>query len=488
MSLEAQITPEQLFVKAGLTRCTSLYQRVCDAIHGMFEGIRLPLNEDWLVDTLGLMTRRGQSNLLNKLLPSVRNIDRCERFITWLGSTCKPTLNGGLWFSLSAQSKITVKEYIKISTFHNVEELVRAILTPNAVRDLALDDITQNQIKSRSTYWSHYEDSILSIRIIVPISTAKAISNEVEYWDWLEVFEHPESATEIAIFEFKEYIAVEFFRGPASEIRVFENNTRRVNYLLKQNKLQLYGIRRLSEKGVHDHMMLWQWACEKWLRLNFQIVPDPSVSRFKGLPNKASDYSHTKGLPVPSLELLKKRDDQLNSWNNDYLTREAKIKKGESLGTVKTRRLKMFAKQAGDLGDFSLMIENLKAAAMLDDMDSVTKLAYWFLKKQPASKEDRIEGEYWHRVHQIFLGNFDLNSIDIVLRQISLKGMDIHINEKPLFVNSKRHIGVKYKGEIHPLYLLKSLTFAIFLETVSDDLEVSPMGLNATGFFIALDE
>jgi hypothetical protein len=489
MSLNAGVTPGELLISTGLARCTNLYRDICFALIDLTTEIKLPKHENWLVNSIGELSNKVRVEFLNSLIPKIRNLKESNKFISWLSEYCHPSIENSIWFNLNVDTKKILRTYIEISDFCNVEHLVRLILSKHVIEELNIDEATKKQIRSRDIYWSHYQDSIVSIRVIVPKTTAKAISNISTQPEWLEIFEDNNASTEIVIFEFSNHIIVEFLRGRSSEVRVFKNNSRNVNLLLKQKSIRLDTIRKLFENGVHDHVFLWQWACEKWLRENYKILPDSHITKFKGLPPSASTYRQLSGLPTPKLDLLLERKKQLESWNSYFFQDEKIVKKGQ-VDSLEMRMWTVKARQDKDHGDYKSMCKHLELAAKLGDMNAAYRLAKWLLTKGGATETERVLGEYWLKISNIYKGEENLSKKDIIAWQKRLnknwKGK--YIKRQVFRLIKTSHIGVKYLNRVYPLCLEKDLAYTIYLNDEHYSLDECPEISDTKGLFITLNE
>ncbi len=114
--------------------------------------------------------------------------------------------------------------------------------------------------------------------------------------------------TEVCIFDFGEWLVVEFFRGRGSETRLFPNNHRNQQVLFGNSNLSAKRIRYLGGEA-HDHKYLWQVLCREWLQEK-GIQPNPGT-----LPG---------GKPTP--DKFRQRQNKLEQWNHEIeqLEQEAK--------------------------------------------------------------------------------------------------------------------------------------------------------------------
>ena len=78
-------------------------------------------------------------------------------------------------------------------------------------------------MKKRRKFWADYSNRFQQLRILLPQSSLTAISNQYRgNVDRLE--DDGSDTTEVCIFNFGEWIVVEFFRGRGSETRLFSYN------------------------------------------------------------------------------------------------------------------------------------------------------------------------------------------------------------------------------------------------------------------------
>ena len=176
----------------------------------------------------------------------------------------------------------------------------------------------RNQLERRKGFWSNYSDRFERLRILVPASTSW-ISQELTR-DIDILVNDGSNETEICIFDFGDWFIVEFFRG-SSEILLFNRHySANVEKTLFQSpNLSISDIRRLYRFGgeIHDHVFLWQYYAEKWLRTQHNIYPNDGITRFKGLGSQYNQYTPTTGLPTPAVDKQRIREQKLARWRQD---------------------------------------------------------------------------------------------------------------------------------------------------------------------------
>jgi hypothetical protein len=277
----------------------------------------------WLTSCLKQMTRSEKVTFCDQMLVDYQRI--ITPMVTWLKAHCLPDSNDTIWFDLDGHSRSILKKHFKMSSYYSLQSLIDNICEKGTANLLGLSERDVKQLKSRSLFWSNYSENFNQTRLLIPYKTAAVTS-----WDkTLEVIKLPdtlEENSEVCIFDIGDRILVEVLRGDASELRIFESTSRNKKRLLHDNDLTLRSIRQMACTCIHDHVALWQHFCEQVLRTQHQIYPNSGLLRFKGISKRGATYSVKTGLPVPEDSMFLERLKQLDSWNNAFWGREAKIK------------------------------------------------------------------------------------------------------------------------------------------------------------------
>tara|TARA_R110000787_G_scaffold38044_1_gene96126 strand:- start:6461 stop:8413 length:1953 start_codon:yes stop_codon:yes gene_type:complete len=489
LTMQKGVSPSEYLNKLNLAKCTQLYFNICNALKAIASELVVELHAEWLIKVLQELSSQVRIETMNNILLRVEGLNRSQRIIDWLEINCDPTHEESLWFDLSGEAKKRLRELIKITDFHYVNQLSSFLTSNNVARALELSETEVKKIQARRKFWSHYKDSFLSVKVYVPKETYN-LQNEFGYeFEGLHQFYKDDEKSEIIIFELTDYIIVEFMRGTASEIRLFPNNKRHTNLLLRNEKLSIEHITSLFELSVHDHVFLWQWACESWLRTNFKIFPDKGVNRFDGLPPASSKYDPSKGLPKPSDNLLQQRNELLESWMQMYLALEKKNKPAsrKEFEIYENNRLAELYRYTGDT---IAMVRNLDKAVQLGDMKAVKYLANWLLTKTIATKPERERGETLLKAFEIYEGKHSIFKQKIFVWNNSKREELIQeITERPIRKLPDSHIGINYKSSIYQLYILGKDHLAIFLDDKAYSPEEHPAirsNINASGLKVAI--
>ena len=163
------------------------------------------------------------------------------------------------------------------------------------------------QLEARQIFWGYYSNRFERLRILLPQTSLNAIGYELK--GDVDLLENDGSnSTEVCIFDFGEWLVVEFFRGRGSEIRLLANNAKNRQILFAESKLSVKRIRGLGGEK-HDHVFLWQFFCRQWLQQK-GIQLNPGTEPYR----------------TPTADKLRQREQKLERWQNDIasLEREAK--------------------------------------------------------------------------------------------------------------------------------------------------------------------
>ncbi|MEY2977335.1 MAG: hypothetical protein RLZZ435_1474, partial [Cyanobacteriota bacterium] len=135
----------------------------------------------------------------------------------------------------------------------------------------------------------------------------------------LDNYDPNQDFTEVCIFDFGTKIIVEFFRGRNSEIRLMDISKR--DYLFNQ-QLSCERIRILGGE-MHDHCVLWQTECERWLA-SHGIFPNDNLKTFKISKNFVRKYTKDSGIILEESDYIdlnqkrQKRQKCVESFNKDW--------------------------------------------------------------------------------------------------------------------------------------------------------------------------
>ena len=339
MAIRKKKPIKKCFHDLRLPRCTRLINETISNIPSVLDGLDFKNNEVWLVESLNQSSTRNIIELIERLLQNHKKLKSCKQIIRWLDEYCLPRNKEGYWQKLSKDAQKNLRKII-VPEYYKAQNLVKILQKKEIISGLALYERSKKQITERGVFWEHYQSRMWSVRVLIPLSTDQVLKahNILTPVDVMP----EEKASEAIIMEFTDVIIVEVLRGEESEIRLFENNAHNVQLLLNQKIVDLDVIRKLHQDDVHDHVALWQWACEKWLRLEYGIIPDDEVTLFKGLPT--CSYTKGSGLLTSDQVMLKARDRGLAIWAEPFFHKEQTL--GKYNDNVENRGIQKYAKYA----------------------------------------------------------------------------------------------------------------------------------------------
>ncbi|MDJ0773075.1 MAG: EH signature domain-containing protein [Mastigocoleus sp. MO_167.B18] len=321
------LTPNQLLTKYQLPAEISITKKSYDHIAHQFSNSDRINHQhvEWLLKCLEQMNRRQQVRTVEHLLIQVNQhiVAEFPVLIDWLRQHYGSAVANSRWNELSAEAKVAMRKWIGAVSYQDFQKLVMLILNR-----LHLEDWEKRRLNSRSGFWSNYSDRFERIRILLPESSINILGNDLNSQDVTILRNDGSDPTEICIFDFADWFLVEFFRGNGSETRIFPKNYQTEQQLFN-SQLSIKQLRALdSSHEIHDHVYCWQYFCERWLRQK-KIFPNEGTERFQGVPNQYNTYNPLTGLPEPSDEDMRKRDQKLKSWRENMAKLERKAEYSE---------------------------------------------------------------------------------------------------------------------------------------------------------------
>lgn len=247
---------------------------------------------NWLLNCLDEMSAQQQLEAVNHLLTHVSSYlaSQHPQLVDWLRRNYR---NGAGWNLLSDTAKHRLREWIGAVNYGDFQELVDLILAK-----IHFEKWEANQLVRRREFWADYSNCFEQIRILLPQTSQKVIGSELKRN--VDILENDGSEqTEICIFDFGDWLVVEFFRGIGSETRLFPNNHENQQLLFGSSKLSVKQIRAMGGEK-HDHKYLWQVFCREWL-LSKNISPNTANKTIKN----------------PTPHELHQRNIKLTRWQND---------------------------------------------------------------------------------------------------------------------------------------------------------------------------
>lgn len=320
---DRRLTPRSCLAQFKLPTNNQVVDRILDVVVDLViqRGTHIQSKQlEWLLACFQEMSVQQQIQQVDKLLTagSKEMGSRSSKLVEWLRLNYGPRTANSHWHQLSDRGKSALRRWIGAASWGDFQRLINALL-----QQLNQDDFQFNQLKRRKGFWSNYSDRFERIRILLPKETVKIISRQLKR-DIDILVPDGSDPTEICILDFGDIFIVEFFRGSGSEIRLFHRDRYPAieQQLFEAQNLSVKQLRRLGGE-VHDHVYLWQVYAERWLR-EHEIYPNQGTVQFKGLHPSHAQYDN--GLPTPSLDRQRSRQQSLERWRNKIaqLDREAK--------------------------------------------------------------------------------------------------------------------------------------------------------------------
>ncbi|MBD2298622.1 EH signature domain-containing protein [Nostoc sp. FACHB-190] len=317
------LTPQELLNNANLPSTIPTVHQALNHVVRIFVKNK---QSEWLLRCFEQMSQEQQCQQVNNLLITV-SAEQGSRFVSvveWLRQNYGPRTINSRWYELSQKAQSALRQWIGAATWGDFEKLINLLLQDQ----YRYPEREKSQLESRKGFWSNYSDRFERLRILIPEST-RWISQELTR----DIDIDESSPTEVCIFDFGDLFIVEFFRGPGSEMLLFKRDQSPdfEKTLFESRELSIIEIRRLLRFGgkIHDHVYLWQYYAEKLLRTQNRIYPNDGTRYFQGLPAFCNRYSRATGLPVPSPDKQRKREENLVSWyeNMERLYRRLGIEK-----------------------------------------------------------------------------------------------------------------------------------------------------------------
>lgn len=313
---------------------------------------------------------------------------------------CLPFNEDCYWYLLRESAKEKLKNQFGLSNYYELHGISRLLSQDNTEDALGFDEQKRRQIHSRTMFWSNYTKHFKRIRALLPESSfhyiAQFNNGLPPFVDILAPSESQDS--EVYIFELSKLIVVEFLRGGLSETRFFNATDWNLKRLFDSRELSIDDIRSLSQQEVHDHLVGWQYFCEKLLRMKFKLTPTTGKPYFKGLPPSVNSYSEAKGLLLaPDSKMMTERKALLAPWVEQFWNVEFKTGKyGEFGDTQKQSGVylakALMAKQLGNHDEYEMFI---RQAADNGNPEAMWQLGRTLLLGSRSTPAMRKQGEEW---------------------------------------------------------------------------------------------
>jgi hypothetical protein len=289
-------------IKSDIPVWISVFNQFIEYIAPHFCTINNPSNQQvsWLLSCLQEMSKIQQLTAVDDLLINIdENIaNQHSQLVAWLSQNYR---SGENWLGLSELARKKLRNLIGAINYGDFQRLVELILPTLSSQK------QKDQIEARQEFWRKYSNRFEKIRILLPQNSYNFLGNKIA--GDIDVLKNDGSdPTEVCIFDFGDWIVVEFFRGRGSETRLLPKTSKNQQILFNESQLSVKCIRCLGGEK-HDHVYLWQELCPQWLE-NKAILTNNGFHPRKELKQ----------------EKLQKRERGLNFWEETIrdLEQEAK--------------------------------------------------------------------------------------------------------------------------------------------------------------------
>jgi hypothetical protein len=290
LCLEQSLTPAELAerarlpsflpgVLAGWSHCVDAFL----AVHRS----RATSSQSWLTRCVAELSLELQVQAVEKMLLGIKPEDATESFpalVAWVTRWYGPTRSPGRWGRLSSDAKRQLRGWTGAVHYQDFDRVYKMMVRGDFSETLGLNEHNNEyKLRTRVQFWRNYQSQFQRIRILLPPTTYRLLSNDFSAFNTQEIarLANDDSRewdlTEVCIFEFDEWYVAQEFRGSGSGIRLFRKS-RKLEKTLFEGELSLMELRVLEVESVHDHVGDWTGRCQKFLDSK-GIKPDPKTTR-----------------------------------------------------------------------------------------------------------------------------------------------------------------------------------------------------------------
>jgi len=388
LALELKCVPTDVPKSLNLPQLT---QRRRDLQNALLSIVTVNLRAEtrtWLEKAFSKSTRLEMIEIVDSLLRKKETV--FSQFLNWLTEVCHPESIDTIWFEISEKSRQKLKSEFKLASFFVFQSFV-GILIENAPEKL--EEHEKKTLRNRVSFWSNYSEKIGQMKFIIPAnwhmeSKLKSGFAELDY-----ILSHDnerDGDNPVCLFELEKVIAIVVLTGRASEIRLFENNSRNRNRLFNNKTITLTQIRKTACLQIHDHVTLWQFFFEQVLRKQLDIYPNEGIEYFNGMKKEYGHYDSVKGLNRPSKELINQRGSYLDNWLAAFREREKALNLSDDSSSFVQLQYAKLCKLKGDTKGFRKL---LREASHQGSLEAKYILALDILSYSSSEKSEKIEAE-----------------------------------------------------------------------------------------------
>ena len=302
-------TPTELLAKAQLPATIPAVDRAPVHLAGIFAKNQVSdlSGVEWLLRCLKEMPPAPQLAAVEELLVKISSDilkNQRPKLVEWVRDEYSPKLQ-----LVSAPARESLIRWIGALNYSYFQKTIDLV-----ARMLRLSDAEIKQLEERRDFWANYSDRLKRVRLLLPQSSMSAIGYQLQF-DVDILPDEGAPPTEVCIFQFEDYCAIEFFRGTGAEIRLIPRSKESDRLLFVKKELSIKRIRKLGGE-VHDRVFMWQSSCEKWLKQK-KILPNEGTKSFQGMSQYYGKYDATNGLRMPEPQEQKEREVLLKKWQKE---------------------------------------------------------------------------------------------------------------------------------------------------------------------------
>jgi hypothetical protein len=291
----------------------------------------------WLVGCLEEMTREEQVRAVEVLAQAMSRDEAAKHqpLMNWVRANFSRRYDAGsLWSYLSTPGRNALREWVGAVNYRLLEQLVGSLLSHPQSSTLFSPTET-NQLRKRVQFWSNYSHRFIQLRILLSRTAAEHLATDVVDGGEVAILDSQDlrpgsevtKETDVCIFDFDEWLVIEFFRGPASESMLIPADDACRAYLFETRVLSVKRLRAFAYNlgtVVMDHCYGWQNESVRLLD-EMGIYPNEGLRAFRIEPTHSKQYIRGQGIGQLGWEATDKRNSSLHWWTRDVanLKREA---------------------------------------------------------------------------------------------------------------------------------------------------------------------
>lgn len=388
MAVELKCVPTDVPKSLNLPQVTKCRRDLQNALLSLVTVDLGAETRTWFERAFSMSTRLEMIEIVDTLLGKEKSV--FSQFLNWLTDICHPESVDTIWFEVSEKSRQKLKSEFKLGSFFVFQSFVGVLIESAPEK---LEEHEKKTLRNRVSFWSNYSEKIGQMKFIIPANWHLELELKSRFAELDYILSHDnerDGDNPVCLFELEKVIAIVVLTGRASEIRLFENNSRNRNRFFNNNTLTLTQIRKLACLQIHDHVTLWQFFFEQVLRKQLDIYPNEGIEYFNGMKKEYGHYDSVKGLNRPSKELIKQRGAYLDNWLAAFRDREKALNLNDESSAFVQLQFAKLCKLKGDTKGFRKL---LRDAINQGSIEAKYILALDILSYSSSTKSEKVEAE-----------------------------------------------------------------------------------------------